>query len=574
MEPMLLTLSFLCLAPQAAPTALSPADVSPTARFGNAVDLDGDTAVIGAVYDSTAGQSSGSVHFYERSSGAWSRTFLQRGSPSDGLGASVAVDGDVAAVGRGFTLRGVVIYERQGGTWAQTGVLTYPGDPVSNPQFGADVAVSGDRIAVGSPTASEGGVLAGAVYLYERSTTGWNLAETFVGTLPGGSFPTSPNLGRRVELEGDTLVASAPRTNVSGTFSAGQIHVFERGTTGWTETVRLASPPSLEVRDLGGRGMELDGDTLAVAAVGYDNGALTGVGIVEVFTRQGTTWAFSAPVHNPTPSRSAAFGIDLALSADRLMVARSGYHVMEFSDLPLTLESFERTGPGIWRHQATLHDPHSGPDRGFGSAVALDNTTLMAPAVVGFGGGISRGKVYVTETTTPWDIVSSAVCPGTLCSCPSADGWAGCGNSTVNDGWLFGDGTASLAADDFRLVGRQLPVGRMARLRAGPILAPPSLFGDGDFCVQRAVEFPVQTIGFDGTSHFGPDLVAQAAAAGSVILPGETWYFQLLYDDPVQVYPCHTWYAGSPFGLVWNGRPVLTAGGFNLTNAVSVTWKP
>lgn len=117
-----------------------------------------------------------------------------------------------------------------------------------------------------------------------------------------------------------------------------------------------------------------------------------------------------------------------------------------------------------------------------------------------------------------------------------------------------------------------------ARLRLGPNLAMHSLFGDGDLCLHRGIDFPVQTVASNGAVHFGggqagTGLVAQGTAAGLMILPGETWYFQLVYGDVTQVFRCRTW-TPSYGGGVWHGRPSLVAGGFNATNAVAVTWRP
>lgn len=562
-----------CLALQSSPAVISPADVPSSAFFGTAIDIDGDTAIVGAFSDSTAGAQAGSVHFYERSGAGWVRTDVLRGAPFARLGASVTVDGDWAAAAHGSAVKTVEVYERQAGTWARVDVLTYPGDPVGNPQFGSSIDLSGATLAIGSPTASEGGTLGGAVYLYDRTATGWQLTDT-LSAMPSGGFPISPDLGRRVTLQGDTLVASAPRASIGGTFSAGALLVFQRLAGAWTYEARLTQPSGVVGTVLGANGLQLDGDRIVASAVGYDQPPLLGVGLVQVFERSGNTWAHAAPIFDPRPSHYGGFGVSMAVQGDRVLVGRSEYHVRELSDFDVTVESFQRTPAGNWAHVDTLPDPNPGPQQGFGHEMALNGSTLMISSSYGYKDGVARGKVYVASYPGTWETVAETVCAGTICACPTSDSWTGCGNSTVREGRLFAAGSASVAADDLELMADQLPSNQTAFFRFGPQLGRPMLLGDGNLCVHTGVVVGVQSTSASGTLTQTSGFLAMAGAAGATVLPGETWYLQLVYDDPKRVFPCRTYPAATGFGIPWNGRPQLAASGFNLTNALAVTWRP
>ena len=74
-------------------------------QFGISVAVDGDTAVIGVSADDDNGGDSGSAYVFTRDAGVW--TEQQKLAASDGaagdlFGVSVAVDGDTAVIGALF----------------------------------------------------------------------------------------------------------------------------------------------------------------------------------------------------------------------------------------------------------------------------------------------------------------------------------------------------------------------------------------------------------------------------------------------------------------------------------------
>ena len=70
--------------------------------FGYSVSIDGDTAVIGAIFDGDNGDFSGSAYVYVRSNGVWSeqqKLTASDGAAYDHFGCSVSIDGDTAVIG-------------------------------------------------------------------------------------------------------------------------------------------------------------------------------------------------------------------------------------------------------------------------------------------------------------------------------------------------------------------------------------------------------------------------------------------------------------------------------------------
>lgn len=81
---------------------LFAADAALGERFGSAVSIDGDAAVVGAFYDDDSGSFSGSTYLFERVSSVWRQTaklLASDGSPGDYFGVSVSISGGVAIVG-------------------------------------------------------------------------------------------------------------------------------------------------------------------------------------------------------------------------------------------------------------------------------------------------------------------------------------------------------------------------------------------------------------------------------------------------------------------------------------------
>ncbi len=198
------------------PPAAQPAD-----SFGAAVDLDGDTAVVGAPGSSRPGlsprRSFGALHVLERGPAGWS--FAQRldaanGEERDQLGTSVAIDGDVLAAGAPYRYspqsgggRGQThVFERQGGVWLEVAAFEGRATAGDSPRAGWSVDVDGERVASGAPQARSG--YDGDVELFERRSGTWVRGlRTAPTTVETGYYANS---GYDVAVFDELLVIGAP----------------------------------------------------------------------------------------------------------------------------------------------------------------------------------------------------------------------------------------------------------------------------------------------------------------------------------------------------------------------------
>lgn len=148
-----------------------PADSTPSDQFGYAIGVAGNTALISALGNQFA---HGAVYAFDHASGSWTQT--QKLSPGDSasgdqFGNAIALQGSTAIVGAQAMVAGeregtAYVLESSGGAW---------GDPIEFIEgaagaldlFGSAVAYDGTTALVGAPGATVDGLnSAGAVHFY------------------------------------------------------------------------------------------------------------------------------------------------------------------------------------------------------------------------------------------------------------------------------------------------------------------------------------------------------------------------------------------------------------------------
>ncbi len=302
-------------------TATLPSPSNPSdSDFGITVELsdDGRTLVVGAYRENYASlNSAGRAYVYTRTAEGWSAPVtLQPDAPqkSSRFGNRVSIDGDTIVVGASDYERdpsrnseenegAVYIFEKDlgwPGNWGQR-IAIFPDLPRLAGKFGSDVALDGNLLAIGAsgdrgPIA--GNASSGIIYLYSRNLDGpdtWG----FVKSIRPSDGASSDTFAISLDLEGDTLVAGAPRDDDRGS-NCGACYVYGRnegGQDNWGRVIKLV-PDLLSAGDGFGRSIDLAGDTLAIGADEYGS---SGVGGLFVFQRQEDAWG------SPTVFQASAF---------------------------------------------------------------------------------------------------------------------------------------------------------------------------------------------------------------------------------------------------------------------------
>ncbi len=349
--------------------------------FGSSVAVDGTilnpTIVVGAWGEDSpatgvgggqgngAGASGAAYVFVRFGSTTWSyQAYLKASNtdPGDSFGSSVAVSGDTVVVGApgedSFTgsqsdntqpeAGAAYVFVRSGSIWSQQAYLkqAFPG---FQDQFGASVAIDGERIVVGAPgedsnatgvngdQSNNTGFGSGAAYVFTRIGTVW-LPEAF---LKASNTGNEDMFGSAVAISGTTVAVAArdedsSATGVDGDGSdntapaAGAAYVFVRDGA-WSQQAYLKAS-NTDIEDYFGQSISVSGDTVVVGAYFEDSGAV-GVngdqgdvtffydgGAAYVYVRDGTDWGQQAYLKASNTGASDHFGVACAVSGDTIVV--------------------------------------------------------------------------------------------------------------------------------------------------------------------------------------------------------------------------------------------------------------
>jgi len=246
--------------------------------FGHEVDISGDTIAVGARLDDDMGGDSGSVYVFTRTGSTW--TLQQKLTASDGatadlFGQDVDVQADTLVVGApgrddlGSSSGAAYVYTRIAGSWSEQAKLT-AADAAATDSFGYAVALDGDTAVIGAagddtpgmPTISNHG----SAYVFTRSGVSWTQQAKL--TAPSGA--AGDNLGEYVALDGDMAVLSAPYDDTLGN-SAGAAYVFSRTGNVWSLQKKLTASDGVASDYYGFGGLAVQGSALFVGAPYDDN---------------------------------------------------------------------------------------------------------------------------------------------------------------------------------------------------------------------------------------------------------------------------------------------------------------
>jgi hypothetical protein len=301
--------------------------------------------------------------------------------------------------------------------WSQQAYLK-PSNTDTAFEFGTSVAISGDTIAVGAARESSNATgvngnqadrsayLAGAVYVFTRTTAGVWSQQAYIkasNTKAGDQFGTT------VSLAGDTLAVGAFRessaaTGINGNQAdtsaagAGAVYVFTRSAGTWTQQAYVKAANARAGANFGGSVVlsEPSGDALVVGSPAESSDATgiggnqastaaPGAGAVYVFGRTGTTWSQRTYIKASNARASSGFGFKVALSGDTLVASAD----VESSNAKgvngdQTNTSLTNAGAayvftqsaGVWSQQAYLKASNTRAQAYFGSSVAIDGDMI------------------------------------------------------------------------------------------------------------------------------------------------------------------------------------------------------
>jgi MYXO-CTERM domain-containing protein len=358
-------------------------------RFGAAVALSGDTAIIGAYFDDDRGVDAGSAYVFTRSGTNWfeqQKLTVDDGETEDYFGHSVSISGDTALIGaigddNGGVTGSAYVFVRNGATWSLQQKLT-ASDGEANEGFALSVSISGDTALIGAYL--DDVYDNGAAYVFVRSGTSWSLRQKLLAsdTEWGDTF------GHAVSVSGDTALIGSPGSDGQRFLGVGAAYVFVRTGTSWSEQQKIIGPDTFEAFRFGSS-VSVSGDT-ALIGHPYEDDRGSNSGAAHVFVRTGSTWAPQQKLTAPDGDEYDYFGGGVSLAGNVALVAASRDEAPAADSGSAYL--FTRSGTSWSLHRKlTASDGQAGDQFGYAASVSIDAALIAgdwngAPgAVYAFG---------------------------------------------------------------------------------------------------------------------------------------------------------------------------------------------
>lgn len=291
-------------------------------RFGEAVAIEGNIAVIGAPNDDFANNNAGIAYVFELLNGNWqniARLSVSDGKRSDFFGRSVDIKENLIIVGapnaydliNDVNFAGAVYaFVKPANGWddmVETQKIGYQATE-QNKYFGNSIAIASDYIVVGQ---NQEGCLGcnGKVLLFEKN-------ENNEISLDGKLLLEGDEVGFKVKAAGDVIVCSKQRGR------NGTVTIIEKNPSGSWDSPIITN--IFNGSGSFGYNIDINGASIAVSSpvVYNDNGIKAGV---YVFTRKSELWSElnmdTVIYQNPDPDKYYLFGGDVALSSKHLLIS-------------------------------------------------------------------------------------------------------------------------------------------------------------------------------------------------------------------------------------------------------------
>lgn len=387
---------------------LSASDGSFNDLLGWSVDVDGDTAIVGA--NKTNNRAGAAYIFVRQADGQWlQQAKLSAGTGGDEFGFSVAIDGDTAVVGA-YLANGqkgeAWVFHRNGEQWS-TGVRLSP--LAANACqfcgfFGRSVAIAGTTLVVGASTdgGSRNGQNGGVAYVYRRVAPGTWVADggtpatvsgfsfpegMLVASLPGDFWPelsgaANSFFGTSVAIDGETIVVGAENedaTNPLGIFpvgpgsvqgnGSGAAYVFIREGGLWQPTQRLT--PGLPIGSTAkfAHAVDVQANSILIGAFAVNNGQ----GDASVYERNSPTADFEFSTKLVPTDLNHGVATSVALSDETALLGAPW-------SIPGRAYAYHRKS-GHWEFQETVE----GSASNFGQSVAGSQNRFIVGQTNGNG---------------------------------------------------------------------------------------------------------------------------------------------------------------------------------------------
>jgi hypothetical protein len=368
---------------------LTASDGAAYDKFGISAAVSGRVALVGAHFDDDNGTDSGSAYVFRYDGASWNqeqKLTAADGSAWDAFGVSVAVSGNVAAVGasyddaNGNDSGSAYVFRHDGVGWSQEQKLTAP-DAAAYDHFGHSVAVSGDTAVVGAYYDDDNGADSGSAYIFRSYGAGWGQEQK----LTASDGATEDRFGFSVAVSGNVAVVGADRDDDNGADS-GSAYIFRYDGASWDEEQKLTASDGA-TEDYFGVSVAVSGD-IAVVGAWYDDDNGSESGSAYVFRYDGASWGEEQKLTAPDGAAYDHFGRSVAVVGGAAVVGACLNDIGSNGNQG-SAYFFKLVGDA----KLTALDGAAGDD--FGYSVAVSGNVAVVGAYYDDDNGSYSGSAYV-----------------------------------------------------------------------------------------------------------------------------------------------------------------------------------
>jgi hypothetical protein len=394
-------------------------------NFGHSVAVSGDLIAVGApledsnalgVHASHTGSDAGNpnygaVYLFERNGASWQQLAYiksQSLNSNQAFGSALALSGSYLLVGspkerldtsdNTSDISGAAYLFDFSSASVVVSRLT-ASDASANAQFGASVALLGERAVIGANNPSG----LGAAYVFEADGGVWS--ESAI--LQGDNTGAQDLFGQSIALDAERIVVGAPNEDSASADAdsdtldnSGSVYVFEQDGSGdWLQSARLKAA-NAGAQDAFGTSVALRETVLVVGAPGEasnnasnpDNNSASLAGAAYLFQRDAQeVWAQSQFIKATTPTSGERFGnsvvIDLSVPSQPSLIISSPLDGKGVSGINPTIDASSKPNSGAAYSYDLLPN----------LKVQYNNTTLSNNAAAASSNGTDFGDIWLND---------------------------------------------------------------------------------------------------------------------------------------------------------------------------------
>lgn len=385
----------------------------PADQFGYALAISGSRLVVGAHLDDTTALNAGMAYVYDLAGPTPTvpTLVLQHPSPAanDNFGFSVAISGSRIAVGchlddDGATNAGtVLIFDLDGPTPTVPTLTLGNPSPALNDQFGYSVALSGSRLAVGTPLDDTGAANDGTVYVFDLAAAVPAVLVPVL-TLANPDPASQDQFGFAIAMAGEVLAVGLPFDDATA-LNAGRVYVYDFAGGYTSQATWILDNPAPVANDQFGYSVAVHGRKLVVGVPFDDEGAFH-TGRAFVYDLNGATP--TVPVASLAKEALVAedkLGFSVGIWGDMVVAGVPSDDVGTFNTGSVAVFDLGSATPNLPVRMLTHASPSA--QDAFGAAVSVSGNRLVVGAPRNNTGGPNVGIAYVFDLTggnptEPW----------------------------------------------------------------------------------------------------------------------------------------------------------------------------